>query len=1049
MEEAAEDIQQVEAGGQVCASEDVQENIELPVEEITMELGDDPAKSLYAGDAEIDGYVEEAQGLDQEAAVADPLESASIAEEVRNGETRNLLSAEDWLLAGDYYYEIQEGKAIIRDVVYREELDKDGRVTKRDKLQYTDVNVPQTLGGCPVTRIGDKVFANAKNLQRVVLPDSLEEIGVSAFENCEQLMDVNLPRGLKLLDRRAFANCTSLGSIWIPAGMNLCQYSGWTSYDGPFKGCTALKQVSFEAGIETIQPALFDGCRGLEEIVIPEGVVTIKHHAFRGCEALVKIDLPDSLKTIEGDAFEGCNSLKEIHLPPNLEMLGNNAFKKCAALEKANIPSGVRTGEYVGHAGYPGPFEDCDNLHEVHIDPGTTVISPGILRHCLGLREVAIPEGVSEIGRIAFENCENLEKVELPASLKMINNGAFRNCTSLIGLHLPQGLETLGEQAFAQCSTLYKADIPGTLRVGFHAFCNCANLGKITFLGDVEAIPNGIFYKCEALKQIELPETVTVIGREAFNSCTALKEIYLGGKLSKVEYAAFDGCGALKKVRYGAEKAQWKKVDIEEKNDPLRAAKFNYAKKKSLSKAKVSVKNCTYTGEELHPKVTVKLGKKTLKKDKDYRVEYQDNCDPGDGRVIVTGMGVYTGTAEATFKIRAGQSYLVTFDTQNKKVAAPDPIRVIKGKPYGGLPSVTRKGYALEGWYTSAKGGSRITNETKVTKKSGHTLYAHWIKEYTVKYVLDKGVNHPENPSVFTGKTSFTLKNPARPGYTFSGWYLDKSHKNRVKTIGGQTGNITLYAMWRKATSDGSDLPGIYSLCIGGVKEAQNDVELIAKRLKTNKLKGYSIKAPVTTITERFEKSFLDRSVKYAFKGSTKQDICIIYLCTHGKAERTETGAEIPYGLDATDGYYRYADVLNMLSKNIPGHIVLLTEVCYSGGFVEAAKSETYSARNRITVIAASDKYKGSENIGYTPDMLKGMALGIVLETVFDIKVDKGIGRFTQAIDKGLKGNKADGNGTGVSVDELFAYITSDKNVSAVQTPAFYSSNKSLVIYQS
>ena len=43
------------------------------------------------------------------------------------------------------------------------------------------------------------------------------------------------------------------------------------------------------------------------------------------------------------------------------------------------------------------------------------------------------------------------------------------------------------------------------------------------------------------------------------------------------------------------------------------------------------------------------------------------------------------------------------------------------------LPSnPTRFGYAFNGWYTQENGGSKITNQVKITKFSNHDIYAHW-----------------------------------------------------------------------------------------------------------------------------------------------------------------------------------------------------------------------------------------------------------------------------------------------------------------------------------
>ena len=53
----------------------------------------------------------------------------------------------------------------------------------------------------------------------------------------------------------------------------------------------------------------------------------------------------------------------------------------------------------------------------------------------------------------------------------------------------------------------------------------------------------------------------------------------------------------------------------------------------------------------------------------------------------------------------------------------------------GSLPTPTRSGYNFDGWYTSANGGTKITDSTKVT--SNTTVYAHWTKNAETKAVVE------------------------------------------------------------------------------------------------------------------------------------------------------------------------------------------------------------------------------------------------------------------------------------------------------------------------
>ena len=89
---------------------------------------------------------------------------------------------------------------------------------------------------------------------------------------------------------------------------------------------------------------------------------------------------------------------------------------------------------------------------------------------------------------------------------------------------------------------------------------------------------------------------------------------------------------------------------------PLTArAEESEAQFTELTKEHVSLEKTEYeyTGEEIRPNVTVRVEETLLTLDKHYYLEYADNTEIGEGKVIVTGIatGGYTGTVEVPFTI--------------------------------------------------------------------------------------------------------------------------------------------------------------------------------------------------------------------------------------------------------------------------------------------------------------------------------------------------------------------------------------------------------------
>lgn len=70
-----------------------------------------------------------------------------------------------------------------------------------------DVEVPNSLGGCPVTKIGPNAFDSCAGITTINLPETVREIGKEAFRACAGLEAVYLPPAVKAIGADAFAGC--------------------------------------------------------------------------------------------------------------------------------------------------------------------------------------------------------------------------------------------------------------------------------------------------------------------------------------------------------------------------------------------------------------------------------------------------------------------------------------------------------------------------------------------------------------------------------------------------------------------------------------------------------------------------------------------------------------------------------------------------------------------------------------------------------------------------------------------------------------------------
>ena len=139
------------------------------------------------------------------------------------------------------------------------------------------VVIPATLGGKPVTSIGDRAFYGCSALTSVTIPDSVTSIGDGVFSGCsDSLFDTTTIPGMVLVDGWAVGNTGSLSG-----NLNL-------------------------TGVRGIGDSAFYNCSGLTSMTIPDSVTSIGQEAFFGCSGLTSVTIPASVTSFGVNCFEGC-----------------------------------------------------------------------------------------------------------------------------------------------------------------------------------------------------------------------------------------------------------------------------------------------------------------------------------------------------------------------------------------------------------------------------------------------------------------------------------------------------------------------------------------------------------------------------------------------------------------------------------------------------------------------------------------------------------------------------------------------------------------------
>ncbi len=270
------------------------------------------------------------------------------------------------------------------------------------------VLVPDHIDGVPVVAIGVRAFMDSRDLESLVIPETVTRIGGGAFAGCNNLTSVTLPDSITEIGARAFAGCESLAELSLPR--DLSELGA-----GAFWGCTSLTSIVIPDGVSFLGTGTFAGCESLASVTLFENLWWLDNAVFAGCHSLVTIAIPESVGQIGYQAFADCSSLQDIFIPENVTAAAPGAFRGCVSLQ--NIAVADSNPSYT-------------SIDGVLFNKAATKL----IAYPVGLesKHYRVPEGVRSIAEEAFWGCQNLTSMTIPASVTDIGERAFWSCQDLV-----------------------------------------------------------------------------------------------------------------------------------------------------------------------------------------------------------------------------------------------------------------------------------------------------------------------------------------------------------------------------------------------------------------------------------------------------------------------------------------------------------------------------------------------------------------------------------------------------------------------------------------
>ncbi len=436
--------------------------------------------------------------------------------------------------------------------------------------------------------IGDEAFVFS-GITEAKFGDNLEYVGKRAFMNCSKLVKAELPvvaqdtEGLYLY-------CGALKEISIEDGVERIP-------ENCFFNCP-VEVVEFPDSVKEIGKSAFYGTALYDLGLEGTNITTIGDFAYAGLKNCYDFVIPDSVTYVGANVFYWCRYVRSISFGENVAYVGEGTMNtffihnevSAVHVEVASATAGaaVRRSGFLGIIYKDGVKFDVytgasfiidgltytpissdevmvtameEGLSGVIVIPEqvrcegdnmtytVTAIADGVFKSKYYITEIHLPDTITRVGERAFDQIHGLEYINIPRNLTTLSgiqafgyggwnalewSGVWNPTT----LTIPGTLKTWNSSAFAGNHYTSIVVEEGVDHIGEYGIGYNSHVESVQLPGSLRVIEGNGMASMPNLHELDIPEGVIYIGREAFNS-TPLESITLPDTLQYIGSRAF------------------------------------------------------------------------------------------------------------------------------------------------------------------------------------------------------------------------------------------------------------------------------------------------------------------------------------------------------------------------------------------------------------------------------------------------------------------------------------------------------------------------------